>query len=121
MRTLVPIRRARRLAMPKVNLTLTATCGQFKFPKPSEHHRVGSTHAPETQIRRPLQSVSLVHPAGEGAVSGTLEGPVGGGKGAITPGTGAGGVTGAGTHPGLSCWQALTSPVMQPAFSSFTC
>ena len=97
-----------------------STMMQFKFPKPTEHHRGGSTHAPETQIRTPLQSVSLVQPVGGGAVSGTIEGPVDGGIGAIRLGAGASGVTGPGTQPGLSCWQALTSPAMQPRFSSFT-
>ncbi len=46
-----------------------STC--FNALRSTEHHRGGSTHAPETQMRTPLQSVSLLHPVWAGAVLGT--------------------------------------------------
>ena len=65
----------------------------------------GLTQTPPTQIRSPLQSVSLKHPWGAaGGASGGNSVP-----------------TGRGTHDGLSCWQAAALPVMHCAFRSFSC
>jgi len=64
----------------------------------------GLTQTLPTQIRSPLQSVSLKQPWGAG----------GGARGGNSfP-------AGRGTHDGLSCWHAAALPVMHCAFRSFT-